>query len=180
MPKTRHEFDRSAKVTELLDVAEGLFRERGYAGTTTAAVARAAGVAQNSLYWYFPSKDHLFVAVLDRMLDSLVRQVRSARARSLVDQILYVAQRLEETQTLGAAVADRARESEVVAEFADKMQKTLRTILLEGIASQTSVSDPELLAESILALANGTHGMPRPARRKVLSFGVSSLIAANS
>ena len=50
MPKTRHEFDRSTKVTELLDVAEGLFRERGYAGTTTAAVARAAGVAQNSLY----------------------------------------------------------------------------------------------------------------------------------
>ena len=120
------------------------------------------------------------MAVLDRMLDSLVRQVRSARARSLVDQILYVAERLEETQTLGAAVADRARESHVVAEFAGRMQKTLRSILLEGIASQTSVSDPELLAESILALANGTHGMPRAARHKVLSFGVGSLIAANS
>lgn len=180
MPRTRHDIDRSAKVSALLDAAEGLFRARGYSGTTIAAVARDAGVAQNSLYWYFPSKDHLFAAVLDRMLESMVGQVRARPERPLADQIIYVAERLEETQALGAALADRARESDVVAEFALRMQATMRSLLLEGLQAATPVSDPDLLADAILALANGTHGMPRAARRKLLSFGVSSLLAANS
>src|SRR5947208_3321874 len=142
MPKTRHEIDRSAKVTGLLDIAEGLFGERGYAGTTTAAIAEAAGVAQNAVYWYFPSKDHLFVADLG-----------AVQGRSLVDQVIYAAERLEQTQDLGAAVADRARKSEIVAGFADRMQHGLRTALLDAVRREAPDVDAGLVADSILAVA---------------------------
>jgi len=178
VPKTRHELDRSAKVTELLDVAERLFNERGYAGTTTAALADAAGVAQNAVYWYFPSKDHLFVAVLDRMLDNLITDIRAAGQRSLVDQVLYAAERLEQTQDLNAAVLDRARKSEIVAGFGPRMDTALRTTLFEAVTRQGH-TDAALVAESILALARGSHGMPKQPRRKLLTFALNRLLSAH-
>src|SRR5579859_862667 len=112
MPKTRHEKDRSVKVAELVDFAERMFNERGYGGTTTSALAEAAGVAQNGVYWYFPSKDHLFVAVLERMLDRLVGDMARVSHRPLVEQVLFTIDRLEQTQDLGAALAERARTSD--------------------------------------------------------------------
>jgi AcrR family transcriptional regulator len=178
VPKTRHELDRSAKVTELLDVAERLFNERGYGGTTTAALADAAGVAQNAVYWYFPSKDDLFVGVLERMLDRLVRDIAKVRRRPLVDQVLFTIDRLEQTQDLGAALAERARTSEVAAAFRDRMGATLRATLAEAIARESPNADQQLLADTILAIANGTHGMPKPARRRLVTFGVNGLLEA--
>ena len=180
MPKTRHDIDRATKVTGLLDVAEQSFRDKGYAATTTAAVARAAGVTQNSLYWYFPSKDHLFVAVLDRMLAALVADARAHRGRPITGQIIRVTERLEETQSLEGAVADRARESPVVADFAARMRLTLQQVLLEGIKAEVPTADHDVLAQAILALAHGTRGMPRAARRRVLTFGIAKLLGAKS
>lgn len=178
MPRTRHEIDRSAKVTELLDVAERLFNERGYAGTTTAALADAAGVAQNAVYWYFPSKDHLFVAVLDRMLDKLMGDLRTVGRRgSLVDQVIYAAARLQQTQDLNAAILDRARKSEIVAQFGPRMQTALRTALLDAVTRDAPNLDAALITDSIIALVAGTHGVPKQHRRKLLTFAVKSFLA---
>ena len=177
MPKTRYEIDRSAKVTALLDTAEHLFNERGYAGTTTAALAEAAGIAQNAVYWYFPSKDHLFVAVLDRMLDRLVDDLKRVERRRLVDQIVFAAERLRETEELGAAVADRARTSSVIAEFGIRMQATLRQILRDAVQRAAPSVDADLVTDAILVLARGTHDMSRAPRRRLLSFAVERLTA---
>jgi AcrR family transcriptional regulator len=180
VPKTRHELDRSAKVTALLDVAERLFNERGYGGTTTAALAEAAGVAQNAVYWYFPSKDDLFVAVLDRMLDRLVRDIAKVNRRPLVDQVLFTIDRLEQTQALGAALAERARKSDVAAAFRDRMGSTLRSTLTDAIAREAPNADQQLVADTILAIANGTHGMPKTARRRLVAFAVKALLPATN
>jgi AcrR family transcriptional regulator len=180
LPKTRHEKDRSAKVTELLDVAERLFNERGYGGTTTAALAGAAGVAQNGVYWYFPSKDHLFVAVLERMLDRLVADMARVSRRPLVDQVLFTIDRLEQTQDLGAALAERARTSDIAAAFRDRMSSTLRETLIAAISREAPTADHDLVADAILAVANGTHGMPKAARRRLVSFTVTALLDADA
>ena len=44
----------------LLSAACGLFASRSYHGTTTADIARAAGVTEPVLYRHFPSKGDLF------------------------------------------------------------------------------------------------------------------------
>jgi AcrR family transcriptional regulator len=49
----------------ILDAAESLFAERGYASTTMTAIAEAAGVAPDTVYATFSSK----VGVLHRLLD---------------------------------------------------------------------------------------------------------------
>lgn len=52
----------------ILDAAERLFALRGLAGTTIKQIGAEAGVNAALLYYYFPSKDALYDAVLDRLL----------------------------------------------------------------------------------------------------------------
>jgi len=54
------------RAAAILDAAEALFAERGYAETTMRMVARAVGVKDPSLYNHFASKDALYSAVLER------------------------------------------------------------------------------------------------------------------
>ena len=51
---------------QLLDTAARLFAERGYSRTTTALLAKAAGVTEPIIYRHFKSKRELFIALIDR------------------------------------------------------------------------------------------------------------------
>jgi AcrR family transcriptional regulator len=51
---------------QLLDTAADLFAERGYSKTTTAVLAKAAGVTEPIIYRHFKSKRELFIALIDR------------------------------------------------------------------------------------------------------------------
>jgi AcrR family transcriptional regulator len=50
----------------LLEVAERLMSERGYAATSVSAICKQAGAAVTSLYWHFGSKEGLLAAVMER------------------------------------------------------------------------------------------------------------------
>jgi AcrR family transcriptional regulator len=63
-PRRRRKGERTAE--RILDVAEELFAERGYAGTTLRDVASRVGLRNPSLYNHFPSKASLYAAVLRR------------------------------------------------------------------------------------------------------------------
>ncbi|HBR09646.1 TPA: TetR family transcriptional regulator, partial [Candidatus Acetothermia bacterium] len=56
--------EKEAKATKIKGVALDLFAERGYHQTTMSDIATAAGVGRGTLYWYFPSKEKLFIAAL--------------------------------------------------------------------------------------------------------------------
>ncbi|WP_033291617.1 TetR/AcrR family transcriptional regulator [Amycolatopsis jejuensis] len=49
----------------VLRTAVGAFAARGYYGTTTTEVAKAAGISQAYVYRLFPDKEALFVAVIE-------------------------------------------------------------------------------------------------------------------
>ena len=52
----------------------------GYAKLTTTEVARVAGVSVGSLYQYFPAKEAVVVAVLERHLEELYRSMEAGLA----------------------------------------------------------------------------------------------------
>jgi AcrR family transcriptional regulator len=52
---------------ELIETAIRLFSEGSYRGTTTAEIARAAGVSEPILYRHFASKRDLYLAALDHV-----------------------------------------------------------------------------------------------------------------
>ncbi|MCB9640613.1 MAG: TetR/AcrR family transcriptional regulator [Myxococcales bacterium] len=62
---------KSAGREEILRVAARQFSVRGYAGTTTAGVAREAGVTQPLIHHHFGSKEGLWGAVLEDLFTQL-------------------------------------------------------------------------------------------------------------
>ena len=60
----RRKGERTAE--RVLDAAEALFAQRGYAGTTLRDVAAKVGLRTPSLYNHFPNKESLYAAVLER------------------------------------------------------------------------------------------------------------------
>ncbi|GAA3945782.1 TetR/AcrR family transcriptional regulator [Microbacterium soli] len=52
----------------ILDAAERLFARHGFDGTSTAHLARAAGVPKGLLFYYFPTKPDILTTLLDERL----------------------------------------------------------------------------------------------------------------
>jgi AcrR family transcriptional regulator len=50
---------------QILRVAIRLFSERGFSGTTTKEIARAAGVSEAMVFRHYATKDELYTAILD-------------------------------------------------------------------------------------------------------------------
>lgn len=61
---TRRQAQAAQTRQDILDAAHRLFLERGYAGTTLAAIATAAGVVVETVYRAYGSKAELFKAVV--------------------------------------------------------------------------------------------------------------------
>jgi TetR/AcrR family transcriptional regulator len=56
------------KKTAILDAALQTFSRYGLHGATVEQIAEAADVSKTNLFYYFPSKDEVYVAVLERLL----------------------------------------------------------------------------------------------------------------
>jgi AcrR family transcriptional regulator len=56
--------DKSARRDEIMAAAKEVFARKGFHATTIADIAKQAGLAYGSIYWYFDSKDELFHALM--------------------------------------------------------------------------------------------------------------------
>lgn len=67
---------------QIVDAAVRCFAARGFHGTTTREVAGAAGLTEAALYRYFPSKEALYAAIIDRKMAApeVTSQVEEAAA----------------------------------------------------------------------------------------------------
>jgi AcrR family transcriptional regulator len=65
---------RSARET-IVRVATDLFSERGYATTTLAEIAEAAGIAPSTLFNYYPSKSDIVFSLFNEAIESAERRV---------------------------------------------------------------------------------------------------------
>jgi len=65
----------SATRTAILDAAEKLMLEEGYAAVTYRVVAARVNVAAGLVQYYFPTLDELYVALLQRNTDRVIDQI---------------------------------------------------------------------------------------------------------
>src|SRR5437868_14445100 len=66
---------RASRTQQILDAAARLFAKHGYADADTQLLADELGVGKGTLYRYFPSKQELFLAAVDRAMHHLRRQI---------------------------------------------------------------------------------------------------------
>lgn len=62
----------------VIEAAVAAFAERGYHGTPTTEIARAAGISQAYLFRLFPTKSALYVAAVGRCYERLSEAMRAA------------------------------------------------------------------------------------------------------
>lgn len=95
--RARSDSDKETRRRHLLEAAEAMLAGRPYESLTAAEVAEAAGLSKASAYTYFPTKESLFLALLERALErwlaalesDLGRRTRTPRAlsRRLADSL---------------------------------------------------------------------------------------------
>src|SRR3990170_2886675 len=62
---------------QILDAAERLFADQGFARTTIKRIGAEAGVNSALLYYYFGDKERLYHAVLQRLIGAMVDRTMS-------------------------------------------------------------------------------------------------------
>src|SRR5215475_711205 len=88
----------------ILDIAQALVQQRGFAAFSYRDVAAQVGIRAPSIHYHFPSKDDLGVALVERY-----RQ-RFTRHRSLIERSGTPAERLDKYVALfRSTVADSAK-----------------------------------------------------------------------
>ena len=65
----------------MLDAALEVFTSHGYSDSAIDEIARASGTSKGGLYFHFPSKQALFLALLDEASGALLTRVEAAMAQ---------------------------------------------------------------------------------------------------
>jgi AcrR family transcriptional regulator len=73
---TRVSGERSRE--RILDAAERLLAERGYAAAGIAAISEASGLPASSIYWFFENKQDLTAAVVERSADRWITELSAS------------------------------------------------------------------------------------------------------
>ncbi len=164
-PQRRGEETRS----RILKAAEECFAQHGYDATGVAEICRRAGVSKGAFYHHFPSKQAVFLELLNRWLAGLDTQLEAARAEAgtVPEKFLRMASMVRQVfqaaggqlpiflEFLTQAAHDPAVWQTTVAPY--RRYRALFSGMIEaGIAEGTlRPVDPETAAQIIVSLAVG-------------------------
>jgi AcrR family transcriptional regulator len=131
----------------ILDAAEGVFSSKGYHGTLVDEIALEAETSKGGVYFHFPNKQAIFLALLDRLADMLRKRIDAAvqaesqpvaRAEAALAVVLDTfaghrhLTRLFMVEALGAGPEFNVRLIQLRAEFADLIRAHLDQAVQAG------------------------------------------------
>ncbi len=138
MPPNRTTQNRDEKRDEIISAAERLFIDAGYESTSIAALASAAGITKNTIYWYFDDKDAVLLAVLDRVVRQAASDYRAQPPEQLADHLLWLVEVFERMDSLTTTVHARARVSPSVREWHEQFHAAGDALLLTEVRRHLS------------------------------------------
>jgi TetR/AcrR family transcriptional regulator len=129
----------------LLDAAERLLVEVGYAGITTRGLAREAGVNHGLVHYYFGAMEEVYLQVLERFTDRLIERQQAMYAAPVpfLEKWRTAMRYLDEDQAAGypkiwfelqAMAWNRPELRERVAKVHDRWVEVLLPAFAEGMA----------------------------------------------
>jgi TetR/AcrR family transcriptional regulator len=129
-PTARAENERT-----LLEAAEAVFAVQGFSGATTAAIAKRAGVPKANLHYYFPTKEALYRAVVERVLTAWLAAAASFDASEDPREALaaYIGAKMDLAREM--PLASRIWSAEIM-RGAPIIQDFLDTTLSDWVASR--------------------------------------------
>ena len=114
MARTKREQDRTEKRDEIVAAARTLFVDEGYETASMSRLATAAGVAPNTIYWYFQDKDEVLVTVLDAEFTASMNEYLKLPTTDRAERLLWVTDRLQRVSRLVSTVHSRVDKSPAI------------------------------------------------------------------
>jgi AcrR family transcriptional regulator len=130
----RSPVDDSATRTALLDAAEALMLEDGYAAVTTRRVAARAGVNSALVAYYFGAKDGLFIELFHRGANRSLERLRSALSSPQPLWALWDLTRTFSENNLIMEFTALANHREALRSEIAAYSKTFRTLQVEALS----------------------------------------------
>jgi len=172
-PRRKPSQERARVTVEaILEAAAQVFARHGYAAGTTNRIAERAGVSIGTLYQYFPNKDAILVALIERHLaagELLLRPLfeelveRPPRLREGIERMLHALLELHASEpALHRVLFEeaprppwlRARLERSFAQAADALAAYFSSL------GEVTVADPRLAGELVAQCAESiTHGL---------------------
>jgi AcrR family transcriptional regulator len=88
--------DRPGKVSQredtrrkILESAAQIFADKGFYGSVVDDIVKASGTSKGAVYFYFESKEQIFLSLVDEFAGSIAQEIQAAvhRSRGLVGQV---------------------------------------------------------------------------------------------
>jgi len=164
-PPHRGEETRS----HILEAAGECFAKRGYAATGVAEICQRAGVTKGAFYHHFPSKQAVFMELLDEWLGGVDTELATAQvgATTVPERLMRMAEMAQHVfrmaggqlpmflEFLNEARHDPAVWQAVIAPYR-RYRAFFAEIVEAGVAEGTlQPVDPEMTAQMIVSLAVG-------------------------
>jgi AcrR family transcriptional regulator len=145
--------------------ARRLFSERGFDGVTVAEIARAADVAEKTVFNYFPTKEDLFYSRLEAFEEELLEAIRGrAPGESVIAAFRTFIMRQRGVFDLGGDEASEqlrtitrvitgspallAREREVLGRYTE----ALAALIAEETGSDAGAVEPRVVAAALIGI----------------------------
>ena len=187
------------KAQLIICAAREAFLEKGYDGVSMDEVASRAGVAKQTVYARYASKDALFLAVVESLQGRMLSAVSATAPLPICDRLQEIGRELLELVldpstlslsriALGASYRFPTLGHSIYGARINKLHAVLADILEQAAKEGSlSVDDPKVAAEQFLALVRGELHLHclydpsfRPARAKIerqIKAGVDCFMA---
>jgi AcrR family transcriptional regulator len=160
----------------VVEAAVRLFAEKGYRATTVEDIMSTLDSTGAAFYYYFKSKEKVLAAIFDEAMTNAEQEIAEvldlglsppeALERIIATHARVIAENLHLStvmfQDLRAVSTSLARE---VTQRERKYTHTIREVYIQGVANGSLVSsDPELVVDALLGMANSTYRWYQPWR----------------
>lgn len=144
---------------QILDAAMGVFVEKGYSGSTTSEIAKAADISEVTLFRYFSSKQEIFLeGIRPILLSTLEESINISNTLSAKEKLEYIlSERIRLISQNYEVIKLILMEAPLLSQwgnenFMEKILEMLRNLIHEvGIAKEDEEFTLRLLMGSILS-----------------------------
>ncbi len=133
MAKNKRDIDTQVKREDIAAHALDLFLANGYEATSMAVISANAGIAPNTIYWYFAGKDEVFVAALDRLTQLLLAEYSEQCFKTNAQRLAWLLQQLGRYRQLIGTVHARLTQSDTVNQWHEGFHHMLEAVIVEQL-----------------------------------------------
>ena len=178
MARNKRYLEQKVKIEEIELVAMALMKEKGYDNTSMAEIARGAGVAANTIYWYFENKDDVLLAVLNRVVSSAITRAMALEDQPLSSRALFLIEQVKSSGALMTDVHARVAHSAKVRAWHDRFHSLVEHMVVSALV-KTGVEPVEAQCDArvLIYVIEGLLAHPHPLedREQIINHALTRL-----